>query len=303
MRKAKKFSRNINLAVCGIATLVLGAVIFGAGVMGQSRVRQTAQWPSVTGRVVSSKVDTSVSRFGRITKIQPVARVVYAYSVNGVKYECDRRRVVPMFHTANGTPEEIVARYQVGTIVDVYFDPSDPQDALLSPLAENGADKLISSLFYVAMPVIVIGLVLLVIGGPELFVTVWAALPDSLTALHALKAYSFDYSFGKPSPTGATPIKRTATCTSEANQPAKCKPPRKTYWLVRVAAVALGVFMFPVGVLLLAVCATMPAGEHGITIHVVTLAIFGIVTMFGAWLLWLGFKKPRGEEVPKSFPR
>src|SRR5688572_27147357 len=124
--QANADSRSMNHRLCGLGVflLVLGVGGYGGIKVAQARVHKTALWPSVPGRIVTSEVTTGVVKTGPVRQVNPVARIRYSYTVNGQRYEGDGQRVVPMLHTRpEGTPEELVARYPVGRIVTVYFDP------------------------------------------------------------------------------------------------------------------------------------------------------------------------------------
>ena len=146
-------SNAMNHRLCGVGGVLL--LIGVAGYFGirvaESRVHATARWPSVTGHIVTSEVSTATVKTGPVRRTSPIAKIRYAYSVNGQDLQSDGLRVVPMLHTTpEGTPEEIVDRYPVGKSVKVFYDPHNPTDALLTPVPAKDARSLIQALAFIA---------------------------------------------------------------------------------------------------------------------------------------------------------
>ncbi len=87
-------------------------------------------WPTATGVVRRSiLVRTNI---GRDPAWLPLS--VYSYRVNGTDYVND----VTNFQREIGLPgyeaNVLKKRYDIGTIVDVYYNPANPQDSCLEPL-------------------------------------------------------------------------------------------------------------------------------------------------------------------------
>ncbi len=87
----------------------------------------TLSWPSTQGIVTESFVKLLHSSRGR-NSIRPT--VVYAYVVNERQYVSSNRGygivAGPQYWAG-----EIVAKYPVGGVVTVYYDPNNPSDAVL----------------------------------------------------------------------------------------------------------------------------------------------------------------------------
>jgi len=149
------------VAILGVI-LLLGVLIFGGGHLARSRTSQTAQWPSVTGRISRSKVVTCIGS----KALKRVAKVEYQYKVGGRTYQGYRHRVIPMLHVSAPSPEKIVARYRMERSVVVCCDPDEPKDALLAPLPEEDAKRFIGILFLAGPCLGLIGLGMIVVVGP-----------------------------------------------------------------------------------------------------------------------------------------
>ena len=85
-------------------------------------------WPSVEGKIVASRVDREWHP-GKSPTYYP--RISYVYLVGGKEYTGN---VVFFSQYGTGGPsgvQEIVDRYPEGKRVSVYYDPQDPQLAVL----------------------------------------------------------------------------------------------------------------------------------------------------------------------------
>jgi hypothetical protein len=98
-------------------------------------------WPSTSGQILTANVDEEERRDrdsdGRTrTRYTYTPRISYAYTIQGVEYTGHRIRADDSggdrdkaFDTINDFP--------VGSIVNVYYDPSDPGSSVL----KQGADS------------------------------------------------------------------------------------------------------------------------------------------------------------------
>jgi hypothetical protein len=107
----------------------IGYYIYRRGQQGGA-YRQAAQtWPSTSGTVLMSTVQTK--RTGRSRSTYPV--VVYQYSVNGQNYQGQRIKAGEQFLSIRvaGEAQATAARYPVGSTVTVYYNPSNPAESAL----------------------------------------------------------------------------------------------------------------------------------------------------------------------------
>ncbi len=118
-----------------IATLVGGifafvaVIILGIAVYTRQRAEASKQWPMVLGQVVSSMVTSSSSSEGGTT-YSPDIR--YAYDVGGQAYQSSRLAFGGTVSTSNPRDaQKHTARYPAGSVVQVYYNPTKPQDATL----------------------------------------------------------------------------------------------------------------------------------------------------------------------------
>lgn len=112
--------------------LVLGIILVGvAGIAaytsGRSLVeaRASSGWPSVPGKVTSSK---SVMVVGRHGSHEPDVR--YTYEVGARRFDGSRLEVVT-YSSNTSYADDAVARFQAGAEVPVYYDPAHPEKSVL----------------------------------------------------------------------------------------------------------------------------------------------------------------------------
>lgn len=92
-----------------------------------SEVRR--KWPQAKARILSSHVEQKTG--SESTLYSSVVR--YAYTIDGRSYESDRLSVYPRWSSSNKGPhQEFVARFPRDREVDVWVNPRDPADAVLT---------------------------------------------------------------------------------------------------------------------------------------------------------------------------
>jgi hypothetical protein len=120
----------ILLAYLGFNLFVIGSIMYKTFVSNSTRA-----WPTVPGRVLSSRV--SYDRSNRETDGFPY--VTYSYEVNGKTYQ-DANIVPGELYTGSQTyAEKIVARYPKGAAVTVYYNPKNPSSAFLEKYSATDA--------------------------------------------------------------------------------------------------------------------------------------------------------------------
>jgi hypothetical protein len=133
--------------------------LFGGGLLllvlaflQRSKAKKAQSWPNVPGNVLSSEMTMSTREDsdGDVSTVY-YPNVVYTYSVDGNTYTSDAIGVGKA-STTQAKAAQILAGYPVGTAVTVYYNPSDPTQAVLNPKGSN----------FIAF--LLLGIVLIVIG-------------------------------------------------------------------------------------------------------------------------------------------
>ena len=97
------------------------------GLINQRRAQASQAWPAVAGQITGSRLGTQSSDDG--TSYFPM--VHYQYAVAGQAYQNDRIVFGGGITGNRGPAETILARYPVGHTVPVYYNPANPQEAVL----------------------------------------------------------------------------------------------------------------------------------------------------------------------------
>lgn len=112
--------------------VVAGIMLFFAAAYGDRVLlsqHRAESFPHVQGTVLSSLVTTTRGSKGRILFHPSIS---YRYTVDGVEYIANRYRY-DGHPTDSSSAYVIVTGHAPGSAVDVYYNPNEPGDALLSP--------------------------------------------------------------------------------------------------------------------------------------------------------------------------
>ena len=119
---------------------LLSAISFGFigwGVFSILKANETKSWPLVKGIVITSKIESEFrsSGTGRRRRSRKVylPRVYYQYGVNKTTYTSEQISVGEYVKLNELDASEFIRSYPKGSNVDVYYNPRNPQDALLLP--------------------------------------------------------------------------------------------------------------------------------------------------------------------------
>jgi len=88
-----------------------------------TKSRKVENWPSVTGTITTSRRHT-----GSGLRARSGVWIEYSYDVNGQPYKS--QKVEPGLDLYFSTTD-LLQRYALGAAVTVYYDPQNPQDAVL----------------------------------------------------------------------------------------------------------------------------------------------------------------------------
>ncbi len=117
-----------------LSAFILGGLI-ALGVGGWNFVWsvRSASWPTVEGAVLTSKLEMQQGNKGPTYS----ARITYDYQVKGRHYD-GSRLAFGALSSSMGYEQGILDRYPVGGKVRVYYDRSDPAEAVLEPGLHGG---------------------------------------------------------------------------------------------------------------------------------------------------------------------
>ncbi|MCZ7659261.1 MAG: DUF3592 domain-containing protein [Xanthobacteraceae bacterium] len=163
------------LVLAAFPALLLFAIVYK-----YVEVAQAARWPSTQGRVVVSKAQAREVDAGgpssSDTETRNFAKIVYEYSLGGRVYRGDRVSIGE--DTGNFQVAETLARYPVGTVVTVYYNPRKRAQAVLEREAPPGMWRTATIVALVLVGVIVAA----VVGFRKLGELVAALVPNPAQA-------------------------------------------------------------------------------------------------------------------------
>lgn len=127
-------SQNSKIAVgLGIFLLFLGLALCAFGFRFTTEANQARSWPKTVGKIVSVVIRSS--RGGSNTARRYHAEVTYRYSVDGASFTSKRFRLGDGPNTGDFTHREDALanskRWVQGDSVDVYYNPQEPDSAVL----------------------------------------------------------------------------------------------------------------------------------------------------------------------------
>ena len=121
--------------------LAFGALAGANAVRLRRRGRDAALWPTVSGIVTRSRVESKKLRMGstmyrtgsKATYYRP--DIAYTYDVNGSHFEGKRTRfgTPPGWDKDRARSEQLIAPYAAGQAVQVRYDPRRPGESVLQP--------------------------------------------------------------------------------------------------------------------------------------------------------------------------
>ena len=120
---------------------ILGVFFLGAGVgvalLGRHMLQQAGaseNWPHTSGVIVISTVSQSREYDSRKKRTKTVyrANIGYAYLVDGKRFQGDKISFSGT-GTSRKSASQLTAKYPKKKEVDVYYDPVEPENAVLEP--------------------------------------------------------------------------------------------------------------------------------------------------------------------------
>ena len=124
---ARGRTRTLTYLRLACSAAAIGFIVFGLFTMRETS--RSRGWARIDGRVVTSNVTefTGKSR----TTWRPM--VVYSYSVGSGRFMSTRIAFHSMASGNRNDAAKIAARYPAGSRVPVFYDPQDPEQAVLQP--------------------------------------------------------------------------------------------------------------------------------------------------------------------------
>ena len=122
-----------------LIAFVLGAFLIWQGWRRQQSVKASMSWPYVQGRVIAASVRQVVERGDAETRdmTKYVPLVQYEYQVAGKTFQGNQLAFQEKSYNSHKKAFALVAAFAAGSQVMVFFDPANPQNAVLERKAHG----------------------------------------------------------------------------------------------------------------------------------------------------------------------
>jgi hypothetical protein len=117
-------------------------------------------WQEGEASVVATEVERIVRRDEDSRTVTFLPRVAYTYAVEGQDYQGDQIGFGKLEFSAARKAKAIIENYLVGEKVKMFFNPLDPQEAILERTIFRPSSYLISSFIFILVMLVMIGMLI-----------------------------------------------------------------------------------------------------------------------------------------------
>jgi hypothetical protein len=136
--------------------MLVGAGLIAWAVLQQRKANATKAWPTTTGVILSSQLESHYSRDSDgSSSITYSPEVEYSYTVDG-QMRFSRQLAVGNANYDHFVASRKLAPYPKGTEVTVHYDPTDPNNAILETKAAGGVILLTIGSIFVAFGLVIL---------------------------------------------------------------------------------------------------------------------------------------------------
>ena len=145
------------IALAGVF-IAVGLFMLYRLVKNVQKAKQSKNWMTTPGKVLFSDVDVQYSTNADDEPVKMYqAKVVYEYDVFGMHYEKDRIAFNTGMRSSNYRKHAAVAAaYPAGNSVTVFYNPDDPDDAVLETKVQSPTSSIIIALVMIAIGLVII---------------------------------------------------------------------------------------------------------------------------------------------------
>src|ERR1043165_3544251 len=154
-------------ALVAIPFAVIAIFFFVGAMRSRRQVSESQNWPTTNGKVIFSTVETSHSHNHGHTTTAYYPKVTYEYTINGQRYQSTHMNFGSAIGTSNyNSVLQKAATYPINRVVQVYYNPDDPSQAVLEKDAPSSRLFILVAVFIVA----VVGCTLVATLGSNFFI-------------------------------------------------------------------------------------------------------------------------------------
>jgi hypothetical protein len=130
---------SLGATLLSLVFVAIGAMIIRYALGMAKKCTQSLSWPSIEGEIAHSAVlyqtnTANSDQEGPTFK----ADVAYRYKIKGANYSSSKVSLLDIATSSTGRAQSIVQRYPDKSKVRVYYNPSNPSEAVLEPGAASG---------------------------------------------------------------------------------------------------------------------------------------------------------------------
>ncbi len=112
--------------------VLIGGYTLITGISGTARSLESNNWPTVSGKVILSRVVESKGA-GESALTSYYADIAFTYAVNGKEITSGMVSMSDLISTDKSYHEKLVAKYPQDARVTVFYNPNNPRDGVLEP--------------------------------------------------------------------------------------------------------------------------------------------------------------------------
>ncbi len=133
-------STRLRSVLVGVGIILVGCAFISYGLGQMSKAKQSVNWPSAPGNIIRSEKEkhTTTEKSGSSKRevTYYLAAIDYEYQVGGKSYRSNR--IAYEGQNRNQTVA-LLNRYPKGKSVEVFYDPDDPEEAVLERGMKKGS--------------------------------------------------------------------------------------------------------------------------------------------------------------------
>jgi len=154
---SKRQLRILFLYVLPYSFLIVGGALATWGIRDLMRAKDSADWPSVEGKIISSSVERQSGNKGGTTYH---AEIEYKFAVEGIMHYGERVAYGDYGSSDSSHARGIVERYPKNKVVTVYYMPDNPDVCVLETGVQGQAwtVPIFGSVFFIVGCAMAIGL-------------------------------------------------------------------------------------------------------------------------------------------------
>ena len=144
-------------ALVAIPFLIIAVVFVVLIARSNRKVRASMNWSTTTGRILLSEVTSYRHRDADgITSTLYQPTIQYEYVVNGQHLQSNHVRFGMAYGTSwTGSAQNVVDKYPQGTLVQVFYNPTNPTEAVLEHSA-GGSNRILTCVVAIIVGVLLI---------------------------------------------------------------------------------------------------------------------------------------------------